>query len=129
MAAAASLHPHILVVDDDPDIVESVTDLLRMFLPGVRVDQANSGQEALRFLAGDSIDLVVTDFMMPGMNGVQLLREIQRRSPGIPNILVTAFGADVIKGAGQPEPQRILHKPFEVADFQVAVEKALASSV
>ena len=127
MVAAASPQ-RILVVDDEPDIAESFTDLLHSFLPDVQVDQAYNGEDALQQLRKEHVDLIVTDFMMPGMNGVQLLREAARLSPGTPNILVTAYGADVVKKEGGPLPNRILHKPFDIQEFMGAVEAALASA-
>ena len=128
MVAAAAVHPRILVVDDEPDIAESFTDLLRSFLPDADVDQAHTGEEALKQLRNHHVDLIVTDFMMPGMNGVQLLREAQLVCPGTPNILVTAYGADVVNRAGGPSPNRILQKPFDISEFMGAVEAALAES-
>lgn len=119
--------PRILVVDDEPDIAESFTDLLRSFLPDAKVEQAHTGEEALRQLRDHDVDLIVTDFMMPGMNGVQMLREAQALSPHTPNILVTAYGLDVVRNAGGPTPNRILHKPFDIAEFMGAVEAALGA--
>jgi CheY-like chemotaxis protein len=125
--APAGTPPRILVVDDEPDIAASFTDLLRSFLPDAKVEQAYTGEEALRQLRDHEVDLIVTDFMMPGMNGVQMLRQAQALSPHTPNILVTAYGADVVHKAGGPTPNRILHKPFDIAEFMGAVEAALAS--
>lgn len=124
---AAAAPQRILVVDDEPDIAESFTDLLRSFLPDVQVDQAHNGEEALRQLRREHVDLIVTDFMMPGMNGVQLLREAARLFPGTPNILITAYGADIVGKAGGPLPNRILHKPCDITEFMGAVEAALTS--
>ncbi len=115
-------------MDDEPDIAESFTDLLHSFLPDVRVDQAYTGEDALRQLRQQPVDLIVTDFMMPGMNGVQLLREAALLAPGTPNILVTAYGAEVVRNADGPTPNRILHKPFDIAEFLGAVEAALAET-
>ena len=123
----AGLPPRILVVDDEPDIAESFTDLLRSFLPDAKVEHAYTGADALRQLRDHEVDLIVTDFMMPGMNGVQMLRKTQALSPNTPNILVTEYGADIVRKAGAPTPNRILHKPFDIAEFMGAVEAALAT--
>lgn len=128
MVAAAHNPPRILVVDDEPDIAESFCDLLRSLVPGVMVNQALAGREALQKLREGPVDLIVTDFMMPGMNGIQFLREAERVAPGVPNILVTAFEADMVRKAGGPAPDRILHKPFDIGEFQVAVSDALGST-
>lgn len=128
MVAAAHVPPRILVVDDEPDIAESFCDLLRSLMPGVRVKQALGGPQALETLRGEPVDLILTDFMMPGMNGIQFLREVARLAPGTPNILITAYEAELIKSAGKPAPDRILHKPFDIAEFEGAVNEALASA-
>ena len=126
--SASKLSPRILVVDDEPDIAASFCELLRTLLPGVQVDKALSGREAVEFLRHAPVDLVVTDFKMPGMNGVELLRKLEELAPGTPNILVTAFGLDTVQAAGGPEPDRILHKPIKIDEFVGAVEEALASA-
>jgi CheY-like chemotaxis protein len=128
MSASASPNTRILVVDDEPDIAESFVDLLRSFMPGVKVDSALTGEDALRSLREHSVDLILTDFMMPGMNGVQFLREAERLVPGTPNILVTAYEPEAVRAAGPPLPNRILHKPFEIDEFQGAVMDALAEA-
>lgn len=128
MVAAAHVPPRILVVDDEPDIAESFVDLLRALMPDVKVNLALTGPEALEKLRREPVDLILTDFMMPGMNGVQFLREAERLVPGTPNILITAYEADLVRAAGKPEPHRILHKPFDIEEFQGAVNQALASA-
>ncbi len=102
-AAGASTPPHstapaepepprtILVVDDEPDILQSFKDLLEQALPGIRVATARSGTEGLDQLAERSVDLVMSDFRMPGMNGIEFLVEARLRYPTLPRIMFTAF--------------------------------------
>jgi len=80
----------LLVVDDDSLIRRSLSLVLRR--EGYAVDEAASGEDALRALEGDGIDLVITDFNMPVVDGMQLLREIHARRPELPVILVTGYG-------------------------------------
>ncbi len=63
---------HILVVDDEPLIRESLYEILR--IDGFRAHMAGSGEDALKVLSGQAIDIVVTDLKLPKMNGFQLLR-------------------------------------------------------
>ncbi len=80
----------LLVVDDDALIRRSLGALLR--IDGYEVDEAAGGAEALRVLEAERPDLVVTDFNMPGIDGMQLLREIRTRRADLPVILVTGYG-------------------------------------
>jgi CheY-like chemotaxis protein len=88
----------ILIVDDEPDI----TDLFRQrFRREVRQGRyvlhfAASGEEALRRLAEIHPELIVilSDINMPGMDGLDLLREIRQRRPVLPVLMVTAYGDD-----------------------------------
>lgn len=88
----------ILIVDDEPDI----TDLFRQrFRQEVRQGRyvlhfATSGEEALRQLAEIHPELIVilSDINMPGMDGLELLREIRQLRPGLPVLMVTAYGDD-----------------------------------
>ncbi len=118
----------ILVVDDEPDIAESLVDLLHVLVPQALVESARNADQALELMRNKPIDLLVTDFMMPGRNGVQLLREAQRLDPGLANILVTAYGPEVVEQAGPPTPDHVLHKPLDIDAFQGAVNEALASA-
>ena len=71
------------------------------------------------------MDLLVTDYKMPGMNGLQLLAEAQKLAPGIPHVMVSAF--EVIDPYIH-SPGRVLHKPFGAEEFLGAVEEALAEA-
>jgi two-component system response regulator YesN len=79
------------VVDDERDILDSLTSLLEAAVDGVRVRVASSGQEALEILEREPVDLILTDYRMPGMNGLELLQAARRTHPGVPRILMTAF--------------------------------------
>jgi len=93
-------NPHILVVDDDREHREA---LGRTFgRHGYRVTAAADGAEALRILAEADIDLVITDLRMPRVGGLALLREIQQNHPGIPVVIITAYGDSIsaVEAAG-----------------------------
>jgi DNA-binding response OmpR family regulator len=80
----------ILIVDDDVDIVGVVSSMLAG--QGWQVLSAFSGEEALRIIEKAHPDLVLLDIMMPRMNGIEVLREARRLSPGMRVIMTTAFG-------------------------------------
>lgn len=82
--------PRILVVDDEPDILLA----LKGFLEGaldLEVVTADSGKAGLEHFPKGGIDLVISDYRMPVMNGIDFLREVQQREPEVPRVLLTAF--------------------------------------
>ena len=78
----------VLVVDDHRQARESLTDTLRAI--GFQVSSVSSGVEALQLLADKAIDVIVTDLQMPGMSGLDLIRELNRRKHGAQIVMVTA---------------------------------------
>jgi CheY-like chemotaxis protein len=78
----------VLVVDDVPIVLTSLRRLLER--AGFHVAAAESGAAALAHLAKEPADLVVADFMMPGMNGIELLREVAQRWPRTRRAMLTA---------------------------------------
>ena len=80
----------ILVVDDEENIRELYRDELAE--EGYRVEMAENGTQALAKLESFRPDLVTLDVMMPGMDGIEVLRRIRAKDPSIPVLLLTAFG-------------------------------------
>src|SRR6266853_4778689 len=112
----------ILVVDDDSGMLASLRGLFRS--RGQEAVVARSGQEALDQLAG--VDAVVTDFAMPGMDGVQLVQAIHDRDESLPVILLTAHGSErVAVQAMKSGAYDYVTKPFEIEEFTVVVDRAL----
>jgi len=112
----------ILIVDDEVGPRES----LRMILkPIYEVYTAADGHEALRFLHDKNIDLVTLDLKMPGLSGIDVLREIKKFQPDIEVIVITGYGTlnnaqEAIRfGAGD-----FISKPFNVADIIAIVSKS-----
>ena len=80
----------VLVVDDEEDFVEMLS--LRLNEAGERVTSAFSGKECLETLEKTDIDVVILDIKMPGMDGMQTLKEIRKRFPLIEVIMLTGHG-------------------------------------
>lgn len=80
----------ILLVDDEKDFVEMLS--LRLEETGERVTPAYSGRECLAMLEKMEIDVVVLDILMPGMDGIETLKEIKKRFPLVEVIMLTGHG-------------------------------------
>jgi CheY-like chemotaxis protein len=80
---------HILIVDDEPLLCETLSMILRF--EGHAVDEAGSGKQALAMFAPGKFDLVMTDFFMPAMTGGDLAKAIKASAPGQPVVLLTAY--------------------------------------
>ena len=102
----------ILLVEDDPDLREALVDTLE--LASLDVDFAQDGESAIVKLKAKSYDLVVTDVNMPGMDGHELLSFVVRQYPGLPVVLMTAFGqVEKAVEAMRHGAVDYLMKPFE----------------
>jgi DNA-binding NtrC family response regulator len=102
-----------LIVDDDRRIAKTLVDILRV--KGFQPDSANSGPEALEKIQENHYDCILTDIKMPGMNGVELYREVQNIKPEIPVVFMTAYAADEIIAAGLDEGViATLTKPLDI---------------
>ena len=90
----ASVHagPSVLVVDDEQDFVETM--VKRMERRGFKVAGVGSGQEALLLLGKEHFDVVILDVMMPGIDGIETLREIKLAWPKIQVILLSGHGGE-----------------------------------
>ncbi len=121
------MRPRILAVDDEESIVRIIQVNLEPL--GYAVETAQSGSEALKLLLKNSYDLVITDIMMPEMDGLELLEHI-RQSPELrylPVILLTAQSSesDISRGyAGGTD--LYLTKPFNPSDLKTWVGRMLA---
>ncbi|MCA1811798.1 MAG: response regulator, partial [Halobacteriales archaeon] len=80
----------MLAVDDEPDILEGFAMLLEENLR-VHVVTATSGAEGLKILEHTPVDLVISDYRMPGMDGCAFLERAHRLAPGVPLVMVTAY--------------------------------------
>ena len=81
----------VLLVDDEEDFVEMLS--LRLKELGEKVSAAYSGQECLDIFANTPIDVVILDIKMPGMDGIETLREIKKKFPLVEVIMLTGHGS------------------------------------
>jgi len=114
----------ILVVDDEPHILEVLE--TRLSSAGFRTITAAGGQEAMEILHSQQVDLMISDVRMPGLGGMDLLKEVRELQPELPIIFLTAYGTipDAVRAikAGAVE---YFTKPFNGRDLVLKVQKIL----
>ena len=127
-APASHLTPpkyRLLLVDDEPGIVRALGRVFRQ--ENYEIVTAGSGQEGLERLAEGPVHLVISDFMMPGMNGAQFLHEVKLRSPDTIRIMLTGHAnTDAVMGAiNDGAVYKFILKPWNDDDLRVTVALAL----
>ncbi len=112
----------ILVVDDEAVI----RDLCARALKGYRVIQAGDGEEALSLFEKGGIDVILTDVMMPKLNGIELLRRLKEIEPTLVVIVMTGYAEkDIILNALRADADDFITKPLNLLQLKTAVDKAL----
>src|SRR5918994_2274679 len=102
--------PKILVVEDDPRGRYLVCEVLRR--EGYEVAEASDGAEALGMVLTERVNVVITDLVMPKLNGFEFLQQLHSINPQIPVIFLTGYGSMVSKTLLQ-DVAEIIRKPFE----------------
>ncbi len=118
--------PSILLVDDQRDIVRLLHATLQTLGHELEIIDAPSGEEALLEASRRKIDLLVADYLLPGISGVELMRKIQVRSPELKVIFISGMTErKVRKEMLNAGAVAIFDKPIPLADFLDAVERSL----
>ena len=113
--------PRILVVDDEPHIQEMLREIL--LLKNYEIEVANNGRDALEVIEAESVrfdesnetgfDMIITDIMMPQMNGFDLLKAVKVKYPLIPVVMITAYSTVyTMQDALQAGALAYIIKPF-----------------
>ncbi|MDA3970925.1 MAG: response regulator [Desulfobulbaceae bacterium] len=101
----------ILVVDDDRRIVKTTCDILK--IKGHEASAAYSGEEGVEMVRSDRPDCVLMDIKMPGINGVEAMKQMQEIAPSLPIVLVSAYATDEIMAeAKRAGAYAVLSKPL-----------------
>jgi two-component system response regulator PilR (NtrC family) len=114
----------LLVVDDEPSMREFLEIMLSQ--EGYQVRTASTGEEGVKAYRAEEPDLVLTDVKMPGMSGLDLIREIHSLDPAAPIIAITAYAsADDAVRAVREGAYDYLSKPFQIEDLRIIIRNAL----
>lgn len=112
----------ILVVDDE----SVIRDLCAKVLKGYRIHHAANGEEALQIIAREPVDVVLTDVMMPRMNGIDLLETIKAQRPTMAVVIMTGYGdRETILRALKADADDFISKPINLLQLQTTIQKVL----
>ncbi len=118
-------HHPILVVDDDPVVREVIVTALEE--AGYVITETGSPEDALELFSKKEFHLVITDIVMPGMDGLTLLRRLRLKNPDIPVILLTAYpDMEMTINAIKHGAHDFIIKPFKIEYILYSVNKALS---
>ncbi len=122
---------NILVVDDNSDLLELTRKILAA--EGHEVWVAADGNKATHSISEQLFDLVITDIIMPGKEGIELIMELQRDKPGLPIIAMSGGGridaADYLRMAGRLGVMNTLAKPYSKKQLLEVVNRALEMDI
>ncbi len=113
------MFPSILIVDDEPSILQSLGGLLGD--EGYEVITASNGYEALKQIEAQAPDLVVLDIWMPGIDGIETLREIKKQHPFLPVVIITGHGNI------ETAVTAVKHGAFDMIEKPLSIEKLIVS--
>src|ERR1035438_2292565 len=118
---------HILLIEDDTSLAANLCDVLKE--DGFKVTVCNRGDEGLRRASNDECEVVLTDLRLPGLSGLELVRQLHEAQPRLPIILITAFGTtETAIEATKFGAYDYLLKPFHIPDMIALVRKAADSN-
>src|SRR5204862_82815 len=118
--------PRVLIVDDDPGLLQALPQALRLRMAAVTVDTADSAAAALDRIAARDYDAIVTDIKMPGMDGLALLAEIRGRRPDTPTLMITGHGEyELAVRALRGGAYDFIQKPIDRDHFVALLHRAI----
>ncbi|MBN1351661.1 sigma-54-dependent Fis family transcriptional regulator [candidate division KSB1 bacterium] len=114
----------LLIIDDEPAQVQALEGFLKK--KGFEIEKANSGLAGIKIIEKQAVDLVVTDFKMPDIDGLEVLKRIKSINPEIDVIVMTAFGSiESVTEAMHHGAVDYLSKPIDLDQLELVIEKAL----
>jgi len=118
---------HILLVEDDTAVRFALAHLLRRL--DFNVTTSTNGSEALQFVDQQRYDLVLTDAVMPGLSGPELIRNLQRLRPELPVIMMSGYTSETLPEGAVAAGTQQLRKPFTNAELTRALRRAFEHTV
>jgi DNA-binding NtrC family response regulator len=116
---------HLLLIDDD----EWIRDSLRLFFEseGCEIVALETAEEGLAVTAGDRFDIIIVDYRLPGMDGLEFVKRLPARQAGAFKVLISAYGSeDLLKEARQIGIHEFIPKPFTTETIEKSLELVIA---
>lgn len=115
----------ILCIDDEPIILKSLERLFRK--ENYKIYTAENGNEALSILEETPVDLVISDYRMPGMTGVELLQHVKEKYPTSVRIILSGFADfnNIVSAINKGQIYRYCHKPWDNDNLKITVRQSL----
>ena len=117
--------PRILLAEDDASMREYLQRALQRV--GYEVEAVGDGSEALPLLEKERFDLLLTDIVMPEMDGIELAQRASEMAPEMRVMFITGFAAVTLKAGKQVPQARVLSKPFHLRDLVLEVDRMFQS--
>ncbi|MEI6262197.1 MAG: sigma-54 dependent transcriptional regulator, partial [Deltaproteobacteria bacterium] len=118
------MYPSVMIVDDEPSILQSLSGILSD--EGFEIFTASNGYEALKRIEQEAPDLVLLDIWMPGLDGIETLKEIKKSNPVIQVIIITGHGTiETAVSATKLGAFDLIEKPLSIDKVIVAINRAL----
>lgn len=119
----------LLLVDDEPAILKALQRVVRD--EGYKVITALDGESALRLVASESVDVVLSDMDMPGMSGLDLMVRLRRNHPSAVRLLLTGRGtlAAAVGAINDGEVYRFMTKPWDIDELREVLRQAAARAM
>jgi signal transduction histidine kinase len=123
-----SSHARVLIVDDDPGLLQALSETLHLRMRGVDVETSDSATQGLERLIANDYDAIVADIKMPGMDGIQLLERIRELRPDTPTLLITGHGehelaVQALRGGASDYVQKPIDREYFVGSLSHAIER------
>lgn len=118
--------PYILLVDDDPALLQALPHMMALRIHGVQVDTATSAIGALNKIRAYDYDAIVSDIKMPGIDGLELLASIHKLRPETPTLLITGhIDQSLLVEAMKGGAYDFIQKPIDRIYFVAALHRAI----
>ncbi len=119
--------PYVLIVDDDPALLQALPQTLYLRIPGIKVDTCDSALEALKQIQEHDYDAIMSDIKMPGMDGLALLTKIKELRSETPTLLITGHGEhelaiQALRGGAYDYIQKPIDREYCVTALRRAIQ-------
>jgi DNA-binding NtrC family response regulator len=116
----------VLLIDDDAVLLKALVEALKRGHRNIQIETATTAEQGLRLLGRQTFDAVISDFRMPGLNGMDLLKECAVACPDTPVVLITGYGSSALEqDALRHGAYAVLEKPVDPDVLYSVVTRAI----